>query len=130
LELQRSLLLLRHRVAFSPWVKWGTAFVDVDNDGWVDLIAVSGHVYPQVNSLPSGGGYREPKLLNLNQKNGTFCDASDEAGPAMKERCVSRGLAMGDLFNDGNMDIVVGDMDGAPMLLRSRGIPGSHWVSF
>jgi enediyne biosynthesis protein E4 len=113
-----------------PWVKWGTAFVDVDNDGWVDLIAVSGHVYPQVDSLPSGGGYREPKLLNLNQKDGTFCDASEEAGPALKERRVSRGLAIGDLFNDGNMDIVIGDIDGAPMLLRNRGIPGRHWASF
>jgi hypothetical protein len=113
-----------------PWVKWGTAFVDVDNDGWLDLIAVSGHVYPQVDSLPSGGGYREPKVLNLNQRNGTFCDASDEAGPSLKERRVSRGLAIGDLFNDGNMDIVVGDIDGAPMLLRNRGIPGRHWVSF
>jgi hypothetical protein len=97
-----------------PWVKWRTALVDVDNDGCVDLIAVSGHVYPQVNSLPSGGGYREHKLLNLNQKIGTFCDASDGAGQAMKERRVSRGLAIGDLFNDGNMDIVVGDIDGAP----------------
>jgi hypothetical protein len=113
-----------------PWVKWGTAFVDVDNDGWVDLIAASGHVYPQVDSLPSGGGYREPKLLNLNEKNGTFCDASEEAGPALKERRVSRGLAIGDLFNDGNMDIVIGDIDGAPMLLRNRGIPGRHWASF
>jgi hypothetical protein len=113
-----------------PWVKWGTAFVDVDNDGWLDLIAVSGHVYPQVDSLPSGPGYREPKLLNLNQKDGAFCDASDEAGPALKERRVSRGLAIGDLFNDGNMDIVVGDIDGAPMLLRNRGIAGRHWVSF
>ena len=113
-----------------PWVKWGTAFVDVDNDGWVDLIAASGHVYPQVDSLPSGGGYREPKLLNLNEKNGTFCDASEEAGPALKERRVSRGLAIGDLFNDGNMDVVIGDIDGAPMLLRNRRIPGRHWASF
>jgi hypothetical protein len=93
-------------------------------------MAVSGHVYPQVDSLPSGPGYREPKLLNLNQKDGAFCDASDEAGPALKERRVSRGLAIGDLFNDGNMDIVVGDIDGAPMLLRNRGIAGRHWVSF
>jgi hypothetical protein len=113
-----------------PWVKWGTAFIDVDNDGWLDLIAVSGHVYPQVDSLPSGGGYREPKILNLNQRNGTFCDASDEAGPALKARRVSRGLAIGDLFNDGNMDIVVGDIDGTPMLLRNRGITGRHWISF
>ena len=113
-----------------PWVKWGTAFIDVDNDGWLDLIAVTGHVYPQVDSLSSGGGYREPKMLHLNQKDGTFCDASDQAGKALMERHVSRGLAVGDLFNDGNMDVVVGDIDGAPMILRNRGIAGRHWVSF
>jgi hypothetical protein len=113
-----------------PWVKWGTAFVDMDNDGWLDLIAVTGHVYPQVDSLPTGGGYREPKMLHLNQKDGTFCDASDLAGKALMERHVSRGLAVGDLFNDGNMDVVVGDIDGAPMVLRNHGIPGRHWVSF
>jgi enediyne biosynthesis protein E4 len=113
-----------------PWVKWGTAFVDMDNDGWVDLIGVTGHVYPQVDSLPSGGGYREPKMFHLNQKDGTFCDASDLAGKALTERHVSRGLAVGDLFNDGDMDVVVGDIDGGPMILRNRGIPGRHWVSF
>jgi hypothetical protein len=113
-----------------PWVKWGAAFADFDNDGWLDLIAVGGHVYPQVDGLPSGGGYREPKLLHFNQKDGTFCDASDQAGPALKERRVSRGLAIGDLFNDGNIDIVVSDIDGGPMVLRNRGIPGTHWVSF
>jgi hypothetical protein len=113
-----------------PWVKWGTAFFDADNDGWLDLIAVSGHVYPQVDTLPSGAGYREPKLLQLNQRNGSFCDASTQAGPALMEKRVSRGLAVGDLFNDGNVDVVVGDIDGAPMILRNHGIPGNHWVSF
>ena len=113
-----------------PWVKWGTAFVDLDNDGWLDLIAVDGHVYPQVDSLPSGGGYREPKIMQMNQKDGTFCDASDLAGKALMERRVSRGLAVGDLFNNGRMDIVVGDIDGSPMLLRNTGTPSGHWVSF
>jgi hypothetical protein len=113
-----------------PWVKWGTALVDLDNDGWLDLIAATGHVYPQVDQLPSGGGYRQPKILEMNQKDGTFCDASDQAGPAIMERRVSRGLAVGDLFNDGNMDIVVEDLDGKPMILRNHGIPGRHWVSF
>ena len=113
-----------------PWVKWGTAFVDLDNDGWLDLIAVTGHVYPQVDQLPSGGGYRQPKILEMNQKDGTFCDASDEAGPALMEKQVSRGVAIGDLFNDGNMDVVIENLDGKPMILRNRGIPGRHWVSF
>lgn len=117
-------------VASLPWVKWGTAFVDLDNDGWLDLLTVDGHVYPQVDKLGSGGGYREPMLLQMNQGNGTFCNASTEAGPAIQERRVSRGLAVGDLFNDGNMDAVVEDLDGRPVILRNHGIAGRHWVSF
>ncbi len=113
-----------------PYVKWGTAFVDLDNDGWVDLITAGGHVYPQVDQLPSGARYREPKLLQMNQKDGTFCDASKQGGPALLEPRASRGLAVGDLFNDGNMDVVINDIDGAPMVLRNRGIAGRHWVSF
>jgi enediyne biosynthesis protein E4 len=117
-------------VASLPWVKWGTAFVDLDNDGWLDLITVDGHVYPQTDTMPSDSGYRQPKLLSMNQGNGTFCDASAQAGPALMEKRVSRGLAVGDLFNDGNMDVVVNDLDGSPMILRNHGIPGRHWVSF
>ena len=113
-----------------PYVKWGTAFVDLDNDGWLDLITVTGHVYPQVDSLPSGARYREPKILSMNQKDGSFCDASTQAGPALMEKRVSRGLAIGDMFNSGNMDVVIGDLDGAPMLLKNEGVPGRHWVSF
>jgi hypothetical protein len=112
-----------------PFVKWGTAFVDFDNDGWLDLIAVCGHVYPQVDALPSGARYREPKIMQMNQKDGTFCDASTQGGPALREPRVSRGLAVGDLFNDGQMDVVVNDLDGAPMILRNHGISGNHWVS-
>jgi hypothetical protein len=113
-----------------PYVKWGDAFVDLDNDGWLDLITVNGHVYPQVDTLASGARYREPKVLQLNQKDGTFCDASDQAGPAIQEPRVSRGLAVADLFNDGSMDVVVEDLVGSPMILRNHGIPGRHWVSF
>jgi len=112
------------------FVKWGTAFLDVDNDGWLDLVAVNGHVYPQIDSLKSSVSYREPGNLLLNQMDGTFCDASDQAGPALMQRRVSRGLAVGDLFNDGQVDVVVGDLDGAPLILRNHGIPGRHWVSF
>jgi hypothetical protein len=117
-------------IASLPWVKWGTAFVDLDNDGWLDLITASGHVYPQMDTIASDPGYRQPKILSLNQADGTFCDASGQAGPALEEKRVSRGLAVADLFNDGNMDVVVNDLDGSPMVLKNRGIPGRHWVSF
>jgi hypothetical protein len=113
-----------------PYVKWGAAFVDLDNDGWLDVIAVSGHVYPQVDTLPSGARYREPKILQMNQKDGTFCDASTQGGAALREPQVSRGLAVGDLFNDGNMDVVINNLDGAPAVLKNHGVAGRHWVSF
>jgi hypothetical protein len=113
-----------------PYVKWGAAFVDLDNDGWLDVFTVNGHVYPQVDSLPSGARYREPDVLSMNQKDGTFCDASDQAGPAIMEPRVSRGLAVGDLFNNGQMDLVIEDLDGSPVLLKNNGVIGNNWVSF
>ena len=117
-------------LAALPWVKWGTAFFDLDNDGWLDLIAVNGQVYPQVNNLPSGARYRQPKNLFMNERNGKFCDAGKQAGPALIEPRVSRGLAVADFDNDGNIDVIVEDLDGAPMLLHNAGAPGTHWVSF
>jgi len=113
-----------------PYVKWGTAFVDLDNDGWLDLISTNGHVYPQVDSLPSGARYREPMNLLMNQRDGTFCDADESAGPDIRRPRVGRGLAVADFFNNGQMDVLVEDLDGEPVLLRNPGQPGNHWVSF
>jgi len=113
-----------------PYVKWGDAFVDLDNDGWEDLIAVNGQVYPQVDSLPSGARYHQPKNLFMNERNGNFCDAAQQAGPALTEPRVSRGLAVADFDNDGSVDVVISDIDGSPMLLHNSGVPGNHWVSF
>ncbi len=117
-------------LASLPWVKWGSVFADLDNDGWLDYFFVNGQVYPQVDQQPSGARYREPKNLYMNLENGTFCDAAKQAGPAIQEDRVSRGVGLGDLDNDGNVDIVVEDLDGAPMVLHNEGIPGRHWVSF
>jgi len=113
-----------------PYVKWGVAFVDLDNDGWPDLFSVNGHVYPQVDSTPSGARYREPSNLLMNEKDGTFCDAGGQAGPTVREPRVGRGLATADLFNDGHVDMVIENLDGSPTILRNQDAGGNHWVSF
>jgi enediyne biosynthesis protein E4 len=114
----------------TPYVGWGDAFFDLDNDGWPDLIIVNGHVYPQVDTKDIGTNYREPKLLYLNQHDGTFRDVSKLAGPAIQIPQVSRGLAVGDLFNDGHLEIVVENLEGEPMILQAQQLPHNHWVSF
>lgn len=116
--------------ATAPYVGWGTAFFDFDNDGWPDLLVLNGHVYPQVDSKEVGTKYREPKLLFLNQRNGTFRDVSTLVGPALQLPQVSRGLAVGDLFRDGHLDLVIENLEGAPMILRPEGGARNHWISF
>jgi len=112
------------------YVGWGDAFVDFSNDGWLDLFLVNGHVYPQVDSLHRSTRYLEPKLLFLNQRDGTFRNVSRQVGPALQIEQVSRGVAVGDLFNDGKMDVVVENLVGEPMILRPEGGPLNHWISF
>ena len=112
------------------YVGWGDAFVDFNNDGWEDFFLVNGHVYPQVDSLHSRLKYFEPKLLFLNQRDGRFADISKLAGAAIQVPQVSRGLAVGDLFNDGKLEAVVENLVGRPMILRPEGGPRNHWISF
>jgi enediyne biosynthesis protein E4 len=111
------------------YVGWGDAFFDFDNDGWLDFMQVNGHVYPQVDSISGGARYHEPKMLYLNQRNGTFKDISNLAGPAVQIPQVSRGLAIGDLFNDGKLEAVIENLKGEPMILRPEGGPANHWIS-
>src|ERR1017187_1304144 len=112
------------------YVGWGDAFVDFDNDGWQDFFLVNGHVYPQIDSVPGGPRYLEPKLLFVNKRDGSFKDMSQEAGAAIQIPQVSRGMAIGDLFNDGKLEAVVENLVGKPMILRPEGGPQNHWISF
>jgi hypothetical protein len=113
-----------------PYVGWGDAFFDRQNCGWPDLIIVNGHVYPQVDSKDIGTRYREPKLLFLNKRDGSFRNISDQAGSALALPQVSRGLAVGDLFNDGRQEVVIENLEGEPMILRPEGGPENQWISF
>jgi enediyne biosynthesis protein E4 len=116
--------------ATTHYVGWGDAFYDVDNDGWLDLIAVNGHVYPQIDQAKVGIYFREPGLLFLNQRDGTFHDVSGQAGEALKVPRSGRGLAIGDLFNDGLQEVVVENLEGEPVILRPEARPRNHWIGF
>jgi hypothetical protein len=111
-----------------PFVGWGTGFFDYDNDGWLDLFVVNGHVYPQVDRAGLPAAYRHRKLLYRNRRDGTFAESAAELGPALREPGVSRGAAFGDLDNDGDLDIVINDLDGAPTLLRNDGGNRNNFV--
>lgn len=113
-----------------PYVGWGDVFVDLENSGWTDLFVANGHVYPQVDTVPLLSKYREPKLLLLNQHDGQFKDVSKLAGEALQIPQVSRGVAAGDLFNNGRIDLVIENLEGGPMILRPVGLPDNHWIGF
>jgi hypothetical protein len=111
-----------------PYVSWGTSFSDFDNDGWPDLMVVSGHVYPQTDSIPGNPGYRQPMQLFRNRHNGTFDDISSvlSSFPLASRR----GAAFGDLNNDGNVDVVIINIGQPPSLLLNRTKNGNHRVLF
>src|SRR5437764_14377286 len=98
-----------------PYVGWGTWFFDYDNDGWSDLLVVNGHVYPQ---LPS---YRQRNFVHNNNRNGTFTEVGEQLGAPFLEKRTGRGAAFGDIDNDGDVDVMINNLDGPPQLLRNDG---------
>jgi hypothetical protein len=112
----------------TQYLGWGTMFFDFDNDGWPDLLLVNGHVYPEVDTLKLGIDYDEPKLLYHNNRNGTFTDISAAAGPGISTPAPARGLAVGDLWNDGRLSAVIVNRNGPPSLLVNRVTYPNHWI--
>ena len=107
---------------------WGAMFADVDNDGWPDLLIVNGHVYPEVDAAKLGSNFREPRFLYRNLGNGHFADISSSAGPGLTEPYSSRGLAMGDLWNDGRLEAVINNLSDRPLLLVNVARNENHWL--
>ena len=113
-----------------PYVGWGTSFVDVDNDGWLDLLVVNGHVYPQVDAIAGEAKYKQRMLLFRNNRNGTFDEVSAGAGLGDLPLASRRGAAFGDIDNDGCVDVVVVNVGEPPSLLMNHCANGNHRVLF
>ena len=104
-------------------------FFDFDNDGWPDLLLVNGHVYPEVDKHHLGSNYQEPRVLYHNEGNGKFTDISDVAGSGITQAASSRGLAIGDLWNDGKLSAVISNMNAPPSLLVNQIRTSNHWIA-
>ena len=113
-----------------PYVGWGTSFFDYDNDGWMDLVVVNGHVYPQMAHVTMGASapYRQRKLFYRNRRDGTFEEIGETFGPSFADPNVSRGLAVGDLDDDGRLDLVVNVLDGRPQILHNQVTGAGNWL--
>lgn len=105
---------------------WGTAALDIDNDGWKDLILANGHVYPEVDTGRTGEKFKQARLLYWNRRDGQFFDMSQQAGSGITATHASRGLAIGDLDNDGKEEIVIVNMGEAPSLLKNMDSVTGH----
>ena len=113
-----------------PYVGWGTAFFDMDNDTWLDILVANGHVYPQIDTLDTGPRFKEPLLLHRNNRDGTFDEVSKESGLAALPLHSRRGAAFGDVFNNGNVDVLLLNVGEPPSLLKNMNADGYHRVLF
>lgn len=111
-----------------PFLGWGDAFLDYDNDGWLDLMFVNGHIYPVADRLDWGTSYAQRSLLFHNEHNGNFTEVPAVKGSGLAENLTARGAAFGDLFNDGKIDVIINQIDGPPVLLRNVNPDHHHWV--
>ena len=112
------------------YVKWGTGFADFDNDGWADVFVANGHVYPQVDAISGSPGYKEPMQMFRNNHDGTFEDISKPSGVFDIPPESRRGAAFGDVYNDGNIGILVLNIAQPPSLLINKTRNSNHRVGF
>jgi hypothetical protein len=108
---------------------WGAAFVDLDEDGWKDLVLANGHVYPEVDRGSFGDKYLQKTLAYRNLGNGKFVDVSKSAGPAFEVERPARGLAVGDLEGDGRQQLLIVNMNAPPSLLKNFAAARQNWIT-
>ena len=113
-----------------PYVGWGTAFFDMDNDGWDDIFVANGHVYPQMDQVKGGVPYRQPLQLLRNKRDKTFQDVTALSGLDKLPLQSRRGAAFGDVNNDGKVDVLLMNVGEPPTLLLNRTESSNHAVLF
>jgi hypothetical protein len=111
-----------------PYLGWGTGFHDFDRDGWLDLLVVNGHVYPEITSVRMESTYAQRPLLFLNRLGSRFEEVGRDAGPAMSAERVGRGTAFADYDDDGDVDVALTSMNELPALLRNDLASDNHWL--
>ena len=111
------------------WLGWGVGFLDLDNDGWLDLFLVNGHVYPEVRQLKTEAGYEQRKVVYRNLRNGKFADVSEQLGPPVTTPKAGRGAAFADFDNDGDVDVLVNNLHDTPDLFRLDQTGERHWIT-
>jgi hypothetical protein len=109
---------------------FGTKFVDLSNDGWLDILQINGHILPNITLYKSTVQYAEPKTLWMNNHNGTFHDGSRQLGPDFMRLQVGRGLCVADFDNDGDLDFAVSNNGGPAELWRNDGGNRNSWIAF
>jgi hypothetical protein len=112
----------------TKYLGWGCGFIDIDNDGWLDILICNGHVYPEVEQLVTEAAYSQRKLLYRNLRNGRFEDVSMKAGPGIALQSSARGCAFGDFDNDGDVDVVINNVNDFPELLRCDSTLNHNWI--
>ena len=110
------------------WLGWGVGFLDLDNDGWLDLFLTNGHVYPEVDQIAGEAGYKQRKVVYRNLGNGRFEDIAERLGPPITTPKAGRGTAFGDYDNDGDVDVVVNNVHDTPDLFRLESRNAHHWL--
>ncbi len=121
---------LRSKLSYSTYhmSTFGTRFMDYDNDGWRDLFLANGHVLDNIERYHADTRYAEPKMMFRNTGRGIFENVSDQLGPDFQLPRVSRGAAIGDFDNDGDLDILINNCGQAPQLLRNDGGNTNRWL--